>query len=382
MPSTSAQKLIEQKLSLAGVATSGARPWDIKVLNQGFYQRVLAGGSLAFGESYMDGWWDCEQLDEMIARLFKADVPNQIPLSFSVVTAYLRSLVFNLSSPSRAFQIGEKHYDMGNDLFSAMLDRRMIYSCGYWQASPDFRNGFQPQTLDDAQEAKLDLICRKMGLQKGQKVLDIGCGWGGLAKYMAQNYGCSVVGVTVSKEQAQLAREVCASWPVEIRLQDYRQLNEPFDHIVSVGMFEHVGYKNYRTYMEVVRRCLKDGGIFLLHTIGGLKSVKQTNPWIDKYIFPNSMLPSISQIAKAAEGLFVIEDWHNFGPDYEKTLMAWYANFEKAWPALREKYGPRFYRMWRFYLLSCAGIFRARHGQLWQAIFSKEGVKCGYKTVR
>jgi cyclopropane-fatty-acyl-phospholipid synthase len=254
-----------------------------------------------------------------------------------------------------------------------MLDTRMVYSCGYWR---------EARTLEAAQEAKLDLICRKLGLKEGDRLLDIGCGWGGLAKFAAERYGATVVGLTVSKEQAALARERCKGLPIEIRVQDYRTLSERFDHIASVGMFEHVGVKNYRTYFEVARRCLKEEGLFLLHTIGGNRSVRSVEPWIGKYIFPGGMLPSVAQIGAGIERLFVMEDWHNFGSYYDTTLLAWWHNFDAAWPALRAKYGERFYRMWKYYLLICAGTFRARHSELWQIVLSPHGVPGGYISVR
>jgi cyclopropane-fatty-acyl-phospholipid synthase len=219
-------------------------------------------------------------------------------------------------------------------------------------------------------------------LERGMKVLDIGCGWGGFAKYAAERFGVSVTGLTVSAEQAKSARELCRGLPVEIRLLDYRQFHGQFDRVVSLGMFEHVGYKSYRVYMEKASRYLKDNGLFLLHTIGTNISSKWNDPWIDHYIFPGSLLPSIQQIGKAIEGLFVMEDWHNFGAYYDKTLMAWFANFDAAWPKLQERYGDRFYRMWKYYLLSCAGTFRARRIQLWQVVLSPKGVIKGYNSVR
>jgi len=237
-------------------------------------------------------------------------------------------------------------------------------------------------TLDDAQEAKLELICRKLGLQTGMKLLDIGCGWGSLATYAAERYGVEVVGITVSSEQVDMARKLCAGMPVEIRLQDYRDVNEQFDRIVSVGMFEHVGYKNYRTYMQVVRRCLNDEGLMLLHTIGGNRPTRSVDPWIDKYIFPNGMLPSIGQLGRAIEGLFVMEDWHNFSADYDRTLMEWSRNLEANWGRLKNDYDERFHRMWKYYLLLCAGAFRARGNQLWQIVLSPKGVIGGLTSVR
>jgi cyclopropane-fatty-acyl-phospholipid synthase len=269
--------------------------------------------------------------------------------------------------------IGERHYDIGNDLYKNMLDKRMNYSCGYWKNT---------KTLDEAQEAKLDLICKKLKLKPGMTVLDIGCGWGSLEKFAAEKYHVKVVGITVSKEQVRLARKLCKGLDVEIRLQDYRDLKKKFDCVVSVGMFEHVGYKNYRKFIKVVDRCLKDSSLFLLHTIGGNKSVTCLDPWIDKYIFPNSMLPSVNQITKASKGIFKLEDWHNFGTYYDKTLMAWHKNFNKNWDKIKISYNERFRRMWNYYLLSCAGSFRAHKNQLWQIVFSKIGSQVDYESIR
>jgi cyclopropane-fatty-acyl-phospholipid synthase len=253
-----------------------------------------------------------------------------------------------------------------------MLGPTMAYSCGYWRKA---------NTLEEAQNAKHELACRKLGLRDGLRVLDIGCGWGGFAKYAATHYGVEVTGVTLSMAQAEYAEQRCAGLPVRIELRDYRDVRESFDRIVSIGMFEHVGPGNYREYFESVRRNLAADGLFLLHTIGTLRSKRTMNHWMARYIFPNAVVPSGSQILRAAEGIFVLEDWHNFGADYDKTLMAWHANFEAAWPALCDRYGERFRRMWRYYLLTCAGSFRARQSQLWQVVFSKHGVPGGYARV-
>lgn len=366
------QAQVEQLLEGSDIQINGTRPWDVQVHDPRFYARVLAEGTLGLGESYMDGWWDCEAIDQFIDHALQHKLKDKLRPSLSLAFNALASQVINQQSKSRAFQIGEAHYDLGNDLYEAMLDKRMVYTCGYWKDA---------KTLDEAQEAKLDLVCQKIGLKKGDRVLDIGCGWGSFAGYAAEKYGANVVGVTVSKEQAELARERYKGLPVEFRLQDYRDVNEQFDHIISLGMFEHVGYKNYREYFEVASRCLKDDGFFLLHTIGGLKSATGTDPWIGKYIFPNSMLPSVAQIGKAIEGLFVMEDWHNFSAYYDTTLMHWYANVEKYWPELSKKYSERFHRMWKYYLLLCAAGFRARYNQLWQVVLSKNGVRGGYQRI-
>ena len=366
------QKKVKALLQLANVRLNGDRPWDIQVHNNQLYRQMLAGGSLAAGEAYMDGWWDCPALDQLFTRLLRTHIDGKIKARDWWWDA-LVARVFNRQKPSRAFQIGQRHYDTGNELFRTMLDKRMIYSCGYWSGA---------NTLDEAQEAKLDLVCQKLQLKPGMKVLDIGCGWGGTARFAAERYGVEVVGITVSEQQANLARQNCQGLPVIIRLQDYRGLNEKFDRILSIGMFEHVGYKNYPTYMKKVKELLNPDGLFLLHTIGGNSSVTRSDPWISKYIFPNSMLPSARQITTAVENLFVIEDWHNFGVDYDKTLMAWFHNFEAGWENLKLEYDERFHRMWRYYLLMCAGAFRARKNQLWQIVLSPEGVKGGFIAPR
>jgi cyclopropane-fatty-acyl-phospholipid synthase len=356
------QSEIEELLSMANIRVGGTRPWDIQVRNDRLYDRVKSQGSLGLGEAYVDGWWDCEALDEFFARCLKLQLESRIEGNFGLMLSALEARLRNLQSKSESMGRGKRHYELGNDLYRAMLDKRMVYTCAYWK---DAHN------LDDAQEAKLDLVCRKLGLERGMTVLDIGCGWGSFARFAAERYGVEVVGVTVAERQVELGRELCRGLPVEIRLQDYRDVSGEFDHIVSLGMFEHVGYKNYREYMEVAHRCLKDGGMFLLHTIGGNKSIKDTDPFIDKYIFPNSMIPSIAQIGTAIEDLFVMEDWHNLSTDYDRTLCSWYGNFDRHWPRLRGHYDESFRRMWRYYLLQSAGSFRARKNQLWQIVLSK-----------
>lgn len=367
------KEVITKLLAKADVQVNGGRPWDIHVHDERFYRATLRGGDLAFGESYMSGWWDADALDQLITKIAAYDIERQAKITPQMAFLFLGAVLRNSGAKAHAFEVGERHYDVGNDLFKRMLDKRMVYTCGYWKNADN---------LDAAQEAKLDLVCRKLNLQPGQQVLDIGCGWGSFAKFAAEKYGVSVVGVTVSEEQTKLGRELCKGLPVEFRLQDYRDIEGTFDHIVSLGMFEHVGYKNYKEYMRVAHAHLKDGGLFLLHSIGGNYSKRSVSPWIDKYIFPNGMVPSIAQVGKAIEKKFVMEDWHNFGAYYDTTLMAWFKNFDGAWPELSAKYSKMFYRMWKFYLLACAGFFRARKLELWQIVLSKEGVKGGYTSIR
>jgi len=368
------KSLVKDLLSLAEIEINGSNPWDIQVHDERFYKRAVTEVELGLGESYMDGWWDVEKLDEMIYRIVRTDLQNKVKRNLKIAFQLAGFYLINMQARHRAFIIGERHYDLGNDLFQNMLDKRMNYSCAYWKNA---------NTLDEAQENKLELICKKLYLKPGMRVLDIGCGWGAFGKYAAEKYRVEVVGITVSKEQVALGKELCKGLPVELRLQDYRDVNEKFDRIVSVGMIEHVGYKNYRTYFKVAERNLKDDGLFLLHTIGEVRSTKSTDAWTHKYIFPNGMLPSIAQLAKAVEGLFIVEDLHNFGADYDKTLLAWFENFHKNWEKIKHKYGERFYRMWKYFLLSSAGAFRARNkNQLWQIVLSKKGVPGGYIAVR
>lgn len=366
---SSAARLITSLLEKADIKVGGARAWDIRIFDERMPERVLALGNLGLGEAYMDGHWECDRLDEFFTRVLRAHLDEQIDPARLVFHA-LRARLMNRQTVRRAWKVGEQHYDIGNEFYEAMLDRRMAYTCGYWSGGA--------KTLDEAQEHKLDMICRKLGLQPGMRLLDIGCGWGSLMQFAAERYGVHCVGVTISKEQAEHGAARCKGLPVEFRLQDYRMLDERFDRIASVGMFEHVGPKNYRAYMEVAHRCLADDGLFLLHTIGKNRRNTSPDPWVDKYIFPNGELPTIGQIADASGGLFVTEDLHNFGADYDRTLMAWHANFEAAWPRFEASMGKRFYRMWRYYLLSCAGAFRARDIQLWQWVLSKHGVPGGY----
>lgn len=367
------ERIATELLAQADIRVNGSEPYDIQVHNKNFYKRVLQQGSLGLGESYMDGWWDCERLDIFFHKVLRAGLENKLPNNLRDIIKIASARLFNLQTQKRAWMVGKEHYDLGNDLFTAMLDPNMQYSCGYWKNA---------DTLAQAQEDKLDLICRKLELKPGMTLLDIGCGWGGLAAYAATHFGVAVTGVTISVEQQKLAQEHCKGLDVNIILEDYRDLHDKFDRIVSVGMFEHVGPKNYNTYFEVARRNLKDDGLFLLHSIGSNRDKVNVDSWISKYIFPNGCLPSIQNIAETIENKFVMEDWHNFGADYDKTLMAWHERFLASWPDIESNYTPRFKRMFVYYPNACAGAFRARDIQLWQIMLSPKGRIGGLQTPR
>ncbi len=370
------EKMFTRLAARANIHINGTRPWDITVHNPHTFRRIALHGSLGLGESYMDGWWDSPSVDDFFTHLLRGKLDTTWVNALGKGFLYAVSAVRNLQSTRRAFIVGEKHYDVGNDLYEAMLDSRLTYTCGYWKDA---------RSLEEAQENKLRLTCEKLKLKPGMRVLDIGCGWGSFALFAAREYGVSVVGVTVSKEQIALGQKRAGDLPVELRLLDYRDVpkeyGKTFDRVVSLGMFEHVGPKNYGEFFSVVDSVLKDDGLFLLHTIGTNDRFSGPDPWINKYIFPNGILPTPQQIIRSSQRSFVMEDWHNFGADYDKTLMAWYANIEKAWGSLPSSYDERFRRMWRYYLLMCAGAFRARRIQLWQIVFSR-GMKEGYRSVR
>jgi cyclopropane-fatty-acyl-phospholipid synthase len=354
---------VRREFESAGIRVNGLRGHDIQILDPRAYRAIALQGSLGLGESYIQGLWTTRRLDLLIEALFRSSASRR-RYTPSILLRLARATLFNLQSHSRAKQVCDTHYDLDNDLFERMLDKRMVYTCGYWNAA---------QNLEDAQTAKLDLICRKLGLKPGMKVLDIGCGFGSFMKYAAEIYGVECVGYSLSKEQIAYGEKLCAGLPIRFELEDYRNITGQYDRIVSIGMMEAVGYKNFRAYAEVIHRSLRDDGVALLHTVGHNVTTRITDPWVDKYIFPNGILPSIAQIGSAIEGLFVMEDWHNFGPDYDRTLLAWNENFQKAWPELSARYSKEFKRMWEFYLLSFAGGFRARKWQLWHIVLTKNG---------
>lgn len=371
--------LFSAYLEKAGISINGSKPYDIRINDESMFKRVKFNPALAVGESYMKGEWDCDRLDELFDKICQNRLDQQFDDKWLITLSSLVNTLVNFQSHSRSKQVAEKHYNLGNEFYKDMLGKSMAYTCAYWKNAA---------SLDEAQYNKFDLVCRKVHLKPGDNVLELGCGWGSMAKFMAEKYGCNVVAVNISTEQVRHARQICQNLPVKVYLADYRDdhLYNPsqtrFDKVVSVGLCEHIGHKNYRHFIELVRRNIKDEGLFLLHTIGKNDSTSYVNPWINKYIFPNGILPSIKLLGAAFENLFVLEDFHNFGADYDKTLMAWYDNFIANWDKHKKSYDETFFRLWSYYLLSCAGGFRARSMHLWQMVLSPNGVPGGYESVR
>jgi cyclopropane-fatty-acyl-phospholipid synthase len=375
--SSFAREAVQKRLCEADIEIDGSRPWDIRVSDERFFSSVLSDGSLGAGESYMKGWWDCDQLDEMAVRVLNQEAACPSGNRLTRLAATARVLLFDLQKGIGSRRVAKVHYDLPVPLFEAMLGPTMNYSCGYWRTAND---------LTTAQQDKMKLICSKVGLQPGMRVLDIGCGWGGLARHVAQEHACEVVGITISEKQQEYAAKACAGLPVVIHARDYRDASPEslgtFDAITSVGMIEHVGPKNYARFFAQVARLLRPTGLALVQTFGREQS-QPTDPWINQYIFPNSYVPSMCELNQGMKGLFVMEDWHNFGADYDRTLLAWASNFELWAEANWKQTDPRLYRMWRYYLLTFAAGFRVRNrAQLWQAVLSPAGVPGGYRSIR
>jgi len=360
-----AQRKVVEMFRRADVEIDGDKPCDIRVHDDRFYERVLRDGTLGFGEAYMLGWWDCDDIEEMCARAIRSGIEDTLSPSPRALADMALAMLLNLQTRSRSKVVARRHYDLGNDFFGAMLDPAMQYSCAYFHGTTD---------LTRAQELKMELICKKLNVRPGDHLLDIGCGWGGLARFAAENHGCRVTGITISAEQQAYAEAHCEGLPIEIRLQDYRDADGSYDAIASVGMFEHVGPKNHRTFMESVRNLLKPDGLFLCHTITGNTTGGRSDRFISRHIFANSAIPSATQVLQAAEGLFVNEDMHNLGPYYVPTLRAWEAGFMRSIEEFRIRFGEEFVRMWRFYLLSCSAAFQARRLQVFQFLFSRDSL--------
>ncbi len=335
-----------------------ARPVRLRLIDPSLPRRFCLNPDLALGEGYMDGGLEFEDGDprpfvEVAAsNRMAGHAPALMRLRERVAGPIQRYLRHNFPAASR--RNVAHHYDLSGALYDLFLDEDRQYSCGYF---PD-----PAMTLDAAQEAKKRHIARKLCLRPGDRVLDIGCGWGGMALTLARDYGARVVGITLSTEQHQIAtrraEEAGLSDRVEFRLQDYRKVRERFDRIVSVGMFEHVGHAEFRAYFDTVSRLLAPDGIALIHTIGNHRPPRPTSAWVRKYVFPGGYIPSLSEMVAEVEhsGLLTldVEIWRLH---YARTLRHWHDRFMAQIDRARDIYDERFCRMWRYYLIAAEAGF-------------------------
>jgi len=372
---------------LGRVATvDGLNQWDPQVRDDDFFGMVAGDGMLGLGNAYVKGYWECEDLFEFFCRAIRGGLLEFMadsPVMKALMTAYRTT---NRQSQTQAKKNVVAHYDRGNDLFEAFLGKTMAYTCAVWDNPLDLEEG---ETLDEAQERKLDRICQKLHLESGMRVLDIGCGWGPFMRYVAGHFEVEVVGITLSAEQIAYIEKRnggfkhSGSLPIKAVLADFRTFDAgKFDRVLSIGMFEHVGRKNHEEYFKAVDRCLESDGLSLIHCFGKSDPrVPLIDPWTEKHIFPGMELPTVVDITTAMEGAFNLLDLEEMGQHYPKTLLAWSANFDCNWEQISH-YGEEFRRMWRYYLLSCAAVFHVRKVLLWQVVFARKEDGQLYEPVR
>ncbi|MCM2304160.1 MAG: cyclopropane fatty acyl phospholipid synthase [Elusimicrobia bacterium] len=364
MTSEQAESDMRALLSRAGIAVGGGRPWDIRVADPEFYRRALTGGGPALGESYADGWWEADRLDEVFHRLFRAGLHERLAPGPWPGLRALAGRFRDFRASLRSHGSAGARSGPGGDVFQAMLGARMSFTCAYWKGA---------RNLDEAVEGGMELVCRKLELKRGMSVLDLGCGWGAFARYAAERHGVSVTGVDIDAERVKLGRELCKGLPVALRVQDHKEVRGRFDRVVSIGLMENVALGDYRASMAAAAQCLKADGIALIHAVGRNDGALRVDPWLDRSLFPDGAAPTLARLAGAMEGHFVAEDVHNLGPHYDPTLLAWHDNLARRWPELRGRYGDRAYRTLKVSLLCAAGGFRARRSQLFQIVMTRPG---------
>ena len=332
--------LVERVFAASDIAIDGSKPWDIRVTDNRFFRAVVTQGSLGLGEAYMNGWWKCEDLEELAYRLMRSGI-YKISLWMPIyLVANIHDAAINQQSKEKSLRVAERHYAMGNDIFLSFLGKYKNYSCGYFSDTDN---------LDQAQLQKLEKICRLLDLKPGDRVLDVGGGWGEFARYAATKYGCYVTSVNITDEQIKFAVEYCKGTSVDIRKCDYRDITGRYDKIAVIAMLTHVGPKNYRKFMEVADRCLEPGGMMLIESVGGHKSRKNCEAWINRYIFPGGVVPSLKQFDTAMAGRFSRKETDEFGGFYVHTLRAWNRNLMQAWPDHLRKYDERVRLMFEYF---------------------------------
>lgn len=331
----------------------------IKIHNNSFYRKLISGPLMALGEGYMYEHFTIEKGDIKklleLALLNQDNVRNFPTMRFIAVISRYRKLLLPHNLISASTKNVAHHYDISNEFFALFLDQDMQYSCAYFKDGND--------NLEQAQIDKKDHIIKKLLLKPGMKVIDVGCGWGGMAISIAKAADVEVIGITLSKEQAALANQRAKDEGLQDRVkfiqQDYRETEGKFDRVVSVGIIEHVGLSNYDKYYSKLNDLLTDDGVALIHCIGAKKSLKAKNPWVEKYIFPGGYIPSLSEILPVIEqNKFWITDTEILRIHYAETLKHWMLRCEENKDKIIAMYDETFYRMWKFYLVGCEMGFR------------------------
>jgi len=366
------ETLITAGLTRAGVTVNGPNPWDIRVLDNRLFRRVVGTRELGFGDSYVEGWWECDRIDELVTRILRTGIKRILPPGISGLTLAARSVITNTQGSERAGDNATAHYGQHDALLRLILGEPLVYSCADWRDATD---------LADAQHAKIDRLASKLQLRPGMRVLDIGCGWGATADYLSTRHGVIVVGITPVAAQATHAARHHRHSDVSFVTTDFSNFTspKPFDRIYSVGMVEHVGPKNLKPFFRHCQDLLVDDGIMFHQTIGRRTPRASTDAWIDRRIFPGGAIPSVQQLSRAWSAGWVLEDFENLGPDYDRTLMAWLGLLEGKKDQVLDQFGEEMYRTFRFYFQYCAGAFRARELQLWQLVLTKHPAPYQYR---
>ncbi len=344
------------------------------IKNPDFYDRVVRDGSLGMGESYMEGWWDAEGDDivSAIGIIISNQLEKTIRVSPSLMLSAASTKIFANVSRVRSKSNIQQHYDVGNDFYELFLDENMAYTCGY-QKDPN-------DTIEDMQNQKHERVARKLGLKAGESMVDLGCGFGGMLRYGAKNFGIKGMGVTLSEGQYEWAnkkmQEEGLHDNIRVELKDYRDMTGTFDHVVSIGLAEHTWQRGYETFIGKISELLKEGGVGLVHTIGVTSPPHETtDAWINRYIFPDGRLPRLEElIEEMRRAGLTVGHVENFKLHYAETLRHWKEKFNKnraTIKAMAPEYNEEFLRMWDYYLQVCEAGFRYGELQLYQILFCK-----------
>lgn len=351
--------------------------WNhIEILDKSAWTDIITKGNLGIAEAYMHNKLKVDPLPFFISVLNDTSIGTRrkegtdylgMVMQAVALPTDLMGLLTNQQTRELSSRVTKQHYDAGNDLYEKMLGPSMSYTCAYWK---DAKN------LDEAQFNKMDLIRRKLELQPGMKVAELGMGWGTAANHMHKYGNVDVTGVSLSEQQVKWAQENLAKEGLRFIWSDYRDHCEDpkhmhtYDRVYSIGMLEHVGYKNYAPFFKCIKALLKPDGLAVVHSIGEPDFVSASDPFLDKYIFPGAVIPAMSTITAGFENDFILEDWQNFGFDYSLTLAAWNENANVFFKENPDKYTPEFQRMWEYYLKMCEALFVTRINQLWHFVLS------------